>query len=161
MCSITNFLFKNSSIIIQAFFIIVGWIIVHKLTTKRDVEKSRRDIISTSIDKLCELVNLITDDSNNYHLSKRNKSLENKIKRELTDLSIRASSLKDLINDKDCEPIWINIRKYRQSITGNHFEDEHIKVLIDSSEQFERIAEYDISLKRTLYELKHAQFKLT
>lgn len=160
MSLLADFFIKNSSIIIQAVFIIVGWVIVHRLSSKRDVQKTRRDIISSSIDKMCELVNLIVDDANAYHAHVRDEKKENKIKRQLNDLSIRAASLADLISENSCDPIWQQIRKFRQAITGNHFEDEHVSELPSSNHQFELIAEYEISLKRTLFELKHAQFKL-
>jgi hypothetical protein len=147
-------------LLIPAAFIISGWVIVHKLTTKRDIEKSRRDIIAISIDKLCDQINIIVQDAQSYHLSDRDIVKENNIKRNLQDISIRSSSLKDLIDIDSCQPIWTNLKKFKQAITGQHFEDEHTEILTNQNQQFELIAEYELALKRTLFDLKHLQFKL-
>jgi hypothetical protein len=149
-----------SKTLLQFLLIIIGWIIVHKLTSRRDIDKSRRDIITASVDKLCEQINYIVEKSHEYHTSERSVARENEIKRNLQDLSIRASSLKDLINDNKCQPVWLNVRKLKQAITGTHFEDEHQKAITDLDSQFEMIAEYEMSLKRALFDLKHSQFDL-
>jgi hypothetical protein len=152
--------FELLKLIIPAIFIISGWVIVHRLTAKRDLEKSRRDVIASSIDKLCEQINNIAQEAQTYHVNQRDISKENNLKRNLQDLSIRTSSLKDLIDNDSCQPIWKNMTKLKQAITGQHFEDEHIEALANQNSQFELIAEYEVALKRTLFDLKHSQFKL-
>lgn len=146
-------------VLIPAIFIISGWVIVHKLTVKRDLEKARRDILASSIDKLCEQINTVVQESQIYHLNSRDIPKENNIKRNLQDVSIRASSLKDLISIDSCQPIWTNLKNFKQAVTGQHFEDEHTEILSNQNEQFELIAEYELALKRALYDLKHVQFK--
>lgn len=146
-------------LLISAVFIILGWVIVHKLTEKRDIDKSRRDTISSSIDKLCDQINNIVQEAENYHMSERDFSKENNIKRNLKDFSIRVSSLKDIVGDNGCQEIWTNVRKLKQAITGLHFEDEHTGSLTSQDSQFEIIAEYEVALKRVLFDLKHSQFR--
>jgi len=154
-----QFLVEFFKLSIPAVFIILGWLIVHRLTEKRDLDKSRRDIISNSIDKLCEQINNIVQEAHSYHMNERDTSKENNIKRNLKDLSIRVSSLKDIVGDDPCQAIWINVRKLKQAITGIHFEDEHTGSLANQNPQFESIAEYEVALKRVLFDLKHSQFR--
>lgn len=156
-----QFLLEFLKLLVSAIFIIFGWVIVHKLTAKRDLEKSRRDIVVSSIDKLCEQINVVVQDAQIYHLNSREIGKENNIKRNLQDISIRASALKDIIAIDSCQPIWTNLKSFKQAITGQHFEDEHIEVLSNQNDQFELIAEYELALKRSLYDLKHTQFKLS
>lgn len=144
-------------IFIQSVFIVCGWVIVHKLTSTRDLEKSRRDIISSSIDKLCEQVNMISEHGVEYHLEDREKAKEQKLNRALKDLTIRVSSFKDLANENDCQQVWQQTIKYKQSITGQHFEDEHTSKLSSSNDLIENIAEQESLLKVALYNLKHTQ----
>lgn len=159
MNSTCQFYLEFFKLLTQAAFIILGWVIVHKLTAKRDIEKSRRDIVASSIDKLCEQINVIVQDAQSYHLNARDVVKENNIKRNLQDISIRASSLKDLIDIDSCQPIWTSLKLFKQAITGQHFEDEHTDVLVNQNQQFELIAEYELALKRSLFDLKHLQFK--
>lgn len=148
-------------IFIQSVLIVIGWIIVHKLSSTRDLEKSRRDTIATSIDKLCDQVNVISEHAVEYHLNDREAAKEQKLNRILKDLSIRVSSFKDLMDESDCQQIWQQAIKYKQSITGKHFEDEHISKLANSDEVIENIAEQESLLKVALYNLKHAQMNFS
>lgn len=144
-------------IFIQSILIVIGWIIVHKLTSTRDLEKSRRDIVATSIDKLYDQVNIISEHAVEYHSSDREIAKEQKLNRILKDLNIKVSSFKDLVCENDCQQVWQQAIKYKQSITGKHFEDEHINKLTSSDEVIEDIAEQESLLKVALYDLKHAQ----
>ena len=157
-CHIT---FELLKLILPTCIIIVGWVIVHKLTEKRDIEKSRRDIVANIIDELYDQISTIVEDAESYHTNVRDSSKENNIKRNLQDISIRASSLKDFIAIDSCQPIWTNLKEFKKSITGQHFEDEHTEALANQNQQFELIAEYELALKRSLYEIKHLQFRLT
>jgi hypothetical protein len=148
-------------IIIQSVLIVVGWIIVHKLTSTRDLEKSRRDTVAASIDKLCDQVNMISEHAVEYHSNDRDIAKEQKLNRILKDLAIRVSSFKDLVNENDCRQVWQLAIKYKQSITGKHFEDEHTSKLISSHEVIENVAEQESLLKVALYDLKHAQLNFS
>lgn len=160
---ITNcqFFLELLKLIVPSIFIILGWIAVHKLTVIRELEKARRDIVISSTDKICEQINFILEIAQNYHLSPRDVTKENSIKRNLQDISIRLSSFKDLVDDKNCQQIWVNLKNFKQAITGQHFEDEHTQELTIENEQFELIAECELALKRALLEIKHIQFKST
>ncbi len=151
------FWFDLLKIIIQSVLIVIGWIIVHKLTSARDLEKSRRDTVAASIDKLCDQVNMISEHAVEYHLNDRETAKEQKLNRILKDLAIRVSSFKNLVNESDCQQVWQQAIRYKQSVTGRHFEDEHINKLTSSHELIENIAEQESLLKVTLYDLKHAQ----
>lgn len=149
-------------IIIQSVLIVLGWVIVHRFTSTRDLEKSRRDTISTSIDKLCDQVNVISEHAVEYHLNDREAAKEQKLNRILKDLSVRVSSFKDLVVvENDCQQIWQQAIKYKQSITGKHFEDEHTSKLANSDEVIENIAEQESLLKVALYNFKHAQINFS
>ncbi len=148
-------------ITLQSVLIVVGWIIVHKLTSTRDLEKSRRDTVAASIDKLCDQVNMISEHAVEYHSNDREIAKEQKLNRILKDLNIRVSSFKDLVNENDCSHVWQQAIKYKQSITGKHFEDEHISKLICSHEVIENVAEQESLLKVALYDLKHAQLNFS
>lgn len=145
--------------LLQIGSIFLGWWVVHHLSIKRDIDKSRRDTISSSVDKLCELVDKIVIAAHDYHSSERDSQNENFLKRSLQDLSVRASSLKDLLDYDKCKPIWLSVVNLKRSITGQHFEDEHIGKLDKKNIQFESIAEYELELKRNLFELKHSLIK--
>lgn len=148
-------------IALQSALIVIGWIIVHKLTSTRDLEKSRRDTVAASIDKLCEQVNVISEHAVEYHSNDREITKEQKLNRILKDLNIRVSSFKDLVSENDCQQVWQQAIKYKQSITGKHFEDEHINKLTSSHEVIEVIAEQESQLKVSLYDLKHAQLNFS
>lgn len=149
-------------ITLQSVLIVIGWIIVHKLSFTRDLQKSRRDTVAASIDKLCDQVNMISEHAVEYHLSDREISREQKLNRILKDLNIRVSSFKDLVNENDdCKQVWQQAIKYKQSITGKHFEDEHVSKLLCSDDVIENIAEQESLLKIYLYDLKHAQLNFS
>lgn len=145
---------------LPATLVIVGWIVVNHLAVKREMDKSRREMIAKSADGLCETVDTLFEDANDYHSSARDQKLEVKIKIALSDLSQRVASLMQITQDTSkLTPCLTAVVKLRQSVTGKHFEDEHIEPLSNSS-LHEEIAEASLAMKRSLVELKHSQFPL-
>lgn len=155
-CSVWLDLAKLS---IPSVLVIAGWIVANILAKNRERDKARRDIIAKSSDSLCESIDKIFETANDYHSSVRDKKLESKLKIALQDLSERISSLSQLTQDGELQKCIALSVKFRQAITGNHFEDEHLAAL-DSDVIHECIASTSLSLKRSLVDLKHAQFPL-
>ena len=145
---------------LPASLVIVGWIVVNHLAVKREMDKSRREMIAKSADGLCDAVDTLFEDANNYHSSERDQKLEVKIKITLSDLSQRVASLAQITQDTskltNCLSVVI---KLRQAVTSKHFEDEHIGSLGNSSIH-EEIADASLAMKRSLVDLKHSQFPL-
>ena len=145
---------------LPAILVIFGWIVVNKLAVKREMDKSRREMISKSADGLCDSVDKVAEDSYAYHSAERDQKLEVKIKIALSDISQRAASLKQLTQDREkltnCQ---ISLVKLRQAISGKHFEDEHSGA-IHNGPIHEEIAESMLGMKRCLVDLKHSQFPL-
>ena len=145
---------------LPSLLVIVGWITVHNLTVKREMEKARREMIAKSADGLCDVVDRLFEYANDYHSSARNNKLEVKIKITQSDLSQRVSSLAQITSNSeiltDC---LISVIKLRQAISGKHFEDEHLEP-IENNSIHEEIAEASLVMKRSLFRLKNSQFLL-
>jgi len=146
----------------QAIFIVVGWIVVNKLSIKREKDKARNDIIVKSVDSLCDLIDRLFDSARTYHSkAERDRDAEVKMKMSIQDLSLRVASLQDLTgyipSYIECQD---DVIRLRQAITSNHFEDEHTGSAELNSEIFQRIAEASLAAKRNLITLKHRQFSI-
>lgn len=145
---------------LPSILVILGWIVVNKLAVKREMDKSRREMISKSADGLCDSVDKLLEDSYAYHSSERDPKLEVKIKITLSDIPQRVASLNQLTQDMEkltkCLKSFV---KLRQAISGKHFEDEHGGA-IKNGPIHEEMAESMLDMKRCLVELKHSQFPL-
>lgn len=145
---------------LPAILVILGWIVVNKLAVKREMDKSRREMISTSADGLCDSIDKLVEDSYAYHSAERDQKLEVQIKIALSDIPQRAASLNQLTQDTEkltnCLKAFV---KLRQAISGKHFEDEHSGA-IHNGPIHEEIAESMLGMKRCLVDLKHSQFPL-
>ena len=144
----------------QAAVVIIGWIVVNKLSIKRETDKARKDILIKSIDALCDSVDKLFEVSRDYHSkTERDLQAEIKIKMSIQDFGLRVASLKDLTG---LIPVYIacedDTRYLRQAITGTHFEDEHTSAQTADSTIFQKIAETTLAAKRHLIALKHSQF---
>lgn len=145
--------------IVQGIVVVVGWVVVHKLSAARDKDKARREIIAKSADGLMETLNEIFKKSIKYHSEKRDKSLEIEIKIILQDTVMRTVGLSDLRCEKSSLSRCLNeIKAFRKGITGNHFEDEHTEPFADNETQFQDIADAFLKAKRCFLTLKHMQF---
>ena len=145
----------------QAAVVLVGWYVVHRLSITRDRDKSRREMVAKSADTLCDSVDNIFSDARTYHTSARDPSKEFHIKNGLQDLAFRIASLSKLIEEDCYHRLCIDgVMRFRQAVTKDHFEGEHVEPYDGSERQIESIAESALNLKRALLELKHIQFPL-
>ncbi len=145
----------------QAFVVVFGWVVVHRLSTSRDFDKARREMVAKSADSLIESSVALLTDARAYHLATRNIPTELKIKMSLQDLAMRTNGLSEICADKptlaSCRTA---IAASRRAITGLHFEDEHEAPLDESSGQLDDIADCVLRTKQCLLNLKHSQFGL-
>lgn len=143
----------------QAVVVGFGWTVVHRLSAQRDRDKARREMIAKTADELSDVVSALISDAREYHLAARDLKLELNIKMTLQDLAMRVQGLSDICaEEKALAPCRAEVAALRRAVTGNHFEDEHLGPLSESSEQFESIADVALRAKRRLLTLKHLQF---
>lgn len=143
----------------QALVVVIGWVVVHKLSATRERDKSRREMVVRSADHLIDALSAHLFDAHKYHLSERSVEEELKIKMTLQDMAMRASGLSEIVRDELLlAPCRTEIAGVRRSVTGRHFEDEHEGPLPESSEQVQAVAESVLRAKRALLRLKHRQF---
>jgi hypothetical protein len=146
----------------QALIVGFGWLVVHKLSSARDKDKLRREMLAKTADGLSEDLNKLLTQARDYHLRVRDKNVEVTIKIMLQDLSMRTVFLSDLCNDKDelrrCRIALINFKK---SVSGMHFEDEHTEVLDINDHFFDVMALEYSKVKSAFVKLKHKQFPST
>lgn len=143
----------------QVITVVGGWVVVHRLSTARDRDKARREIVAKSADSLSDQVGEILLDAGKYHQNPRDVGLEVKLKLALQDLSFTTSAL-NLICDRtaDLTACRCAVVSLRQSVTKEHFEDEHAAPLAHSAQQLQVIAAEAMRLKQALLRLKHSQF---
>jgi hypothetical protein len=149
----------NSQFLFNAVVVGVGWLIVHYLSKKRDLDKARRELIAKSVDSLIQAMTSLLGDARKYHSSARSLELEVQIKMSIQDIAESVSGLKSLIQDKghvaSCQ---LSVRKVRAAITGAHFEDEHSEPLDGNSGTMQTIADEVMRSKRALTNLKHSLY---
>jgi hypothetical protein len=114
--------------VLPASLVIVGWIVVNQLAVKREMDKSRREMIAKSADGLCDSIDKLFEYSNDYHSSERDGKLEVKIKITLNDISQRVASLMQITQDTNkltnCLTSIIKLPScYKQAL-----EDEHVEL---------------------------------
>lgn len=143
----------------QAIALVAGWWVVHRLSTLRDHDKSRREMVSKSADQLIDALSSHLVDAHKYHLAARSIEAELKIKMSLQDMAMRAVGLSDIVrNEALLAPCRTEIAAVRRAVTGKHFEDEHDGPLEEASNQVQAIAEAVLRAKRAFLRLKHHQF---
>ena len=144
--------------IIQIALICLGWYVVHYFSSKRDLDKIKREMLLKESDSLSDIVDLIFNLAVEYHTSDlSNFSDESTLKIRLQDLSHRLS----LLNKTTSEAPIINCAAkefilFKRAITERNFEDEHSK-LSNNSEQIQDIAASAVSLKHMILSFKHSQ----
>ena len=149
------------TLLLQTLGLIVGWVIVHHLSKRRDIDKERRSLISEAAESQIENVNALLLKSRTYHLGAiRDQELELKIKMGLQDLAESISALRRIVQDETCLRNAINaIKNLRRAITGKHFEDEHTGSLTERDMIIETVALEALNAKRALLILSHAQYR--
>lgn len=150
------------SFVAQAVVVIVGWIVVDKLSSRRDFEKSRREMLTKSADELAAVVDKLLVDGRAYHLASRDETAEISLKLALQDLGLRTMALSDVCDDiAQLSACRTGIAALRRAITGRHFEDEHLSTLLLHDEQLELIASEASRARHCYVRLKHRQYALT
>lgn len=143
----------------QAVVVVIGWVVVHKLSTARDRDKSRREMVVKSADQLIDALTTHLAAAHDYHLKKRDVPTELKLKMALQDMAIRAQGLSDVLNDEQVlAPCRAEVALVRRAVTGQHFEDEHDGAVDDNAPQLQAIADSVLRAKRAFLRLKHRQF---
>jgi len=149
------------TLLLQTVGLIVGWVFVHQLSKRRDIDKERRSLISEAAESQIETVNALLLESRRYHIGAlRDQELELKIKMRLQDLAESIGALRRISQDETSLKNSINsIKNLRRSITGKHFEDEHTGSLTERDIIMETIALEALNAKRALLTLSHAQYR--
>ena len=161
--SSTDFLAKNLPVVVttltQVVGLIVGWFIVDQLSTRRDRDKARREMVVKAADSLITDTGTIFDCAYKYHTEIRSIAVEIKLNIDLADLSQRAFFLRnDFTSDSDYSRCTNAILRLKKSITGQHYEGEHLAILAQGDDQIMEIAHSTKILKATLTLLKFNQF---
>jgi hypothetical protein len=143
----------------QATFVVGGWIVVHRLSLGRERDKSRREMISKSIDGLADSIDELLIEGREYHLADRDVEKEIRIKMTLQDLALRLGGLSEL----RCDHAQIAqsrsaLVRFKRALTGAHFEDEHEGKLPPGAEQVELIAADALRTKQLLLSIKHSLY---
>lgn len=143
----------------QIIFICLGWFVVHYFSSKRDLDKTKRDLFIKEADSLNESVDKIFSLAREYMSNAhRDSAKEADIKMKLQDLSHRIS----LLNKTSMQSQLLNCASksfilFKKSITEKNFEDEHYGVLQEDSEQLQNIAGCAVDLKQMILNFKHNQ----
>lgn len=153
--------FSEISSVFQGIFILLGWVVVHKLSVKRDFDKARREMLVKAMDVLSDEITKIFSLARDYHTGDRDISTEQTIKMLLQDVSGRISMLSDISLDSRelsfCKDSIISLKK---TITGLHFEDEHTGKLEVENQQIQAITNDALEAKKYFQQLKHRQFPI-
>lgn len=145
---------------LQIILIIVGWIVVHKLSVKRDLDKSRREMLAKVADSLAESTQRFTNKSWDYHTKPRDLILENELKMLIQDISSRVNSLSDVSqNGKELAACRSATIALKRAVTGTHFEDEHSTPFEANANEIQAITMESLRFMQALAKFKHAQFK--
>ncbi|MFL6673759.1 MAG: hypothetical protein ACJ8LG_10760 [Massilia sp.] len=143
----------------QATVIVIGWVVVHRLSEKRDRDKARREMVAKAADALRDEITKFLSVARNYHTSDRDIDAEDSIKISLQDISARTSLLSDICKDSAelslCKSAILATKK---SVTGSHFEDEHNGPIAQGEQQVQLITADVLRAKRYYLQLKHKQF---
>lgn len=144
---------------VNTVLIAVGWIIVHVMTSKRDKDKLRRELLIKAADAINEQISKMIATSIQYHTCKRDAKSEIEIKSSLKDISNQLHLINEATNPKRDGVQSSRLHKnFKQAITAKHFEDEHLEPLEANGIQLSEIAALGLELKAYFSEVKYAQF---
>lgn len=147
------------NLLVQVSAIVIGWIVVHRLSAARDRDKARREMIAEAADGLSKDVTQLLLEATKYHTQDRDSQLEQQIKMSLQDLSIRTSSLYQISSNKvELAACRSSILAMKKAISSCHFEDEHVGPLPITDHQVQSIAAETMKVKQCFLKLKHSQY---
>lgn len=148
---------------LQSFLVIVGWVVVHTLSVYRDVEKNRRETITSIIDELMENTDSIFNLSTQYHTEERSQTKEIEIRMALQDYQIQISGLTQICNTPSHGKInkieKQLLKSLRQAVTLNHFSDEHDAPIDHEDIIIRNMVDVVVELKKSLVELRNDYIK--
>lgn len=144
----------------QALIVGIGWWVVNRMAISREHDKSRREMITKNVDGLSDLADKIFEMGRDYHFSaERDFRNEIDLKISLQDFSYRVGRLELLTGDgASVAQHREAVVRFRRSITGHHFEDEHDGSIDSVSPVSQDMASSVTSMKQCLQDLKHQQF---
>lgn len=143
---------------LQALIVVLGWVVVHRLSAARDGRKLRIEVTLRTIDGLSASLNALLELSRDYHASPRDVSREIRIKVALQDFSGSLRALRRVVVSDASQTVCERcITPLRQAITGAHFEDEHDVPLPLTDELVEGIAAEISKAKNALALLRNDQ----
>lgn len=147
------------NLLVQVTAIVIGWIVVHKLSAARDRDKARREMLAKAADGLSDDVGKLLITARDYHTQARDRRIEDQIKMTLQDISIRTSTLYQISTDtKELAACRSSILSMKKAISFVHFEDEHTVPIELASPQVQSIVADALRVKQNFLKLKHCQF---
>ncbi len=156
--------FSLPQFVATATVIVVGWIVVHRLSARRDRDRDKRELIITTLNGLTSELNELLSLARAYHTGKRDVGVENKIKMTIADVAQCLAGLFTLVsrNKEQMNSLTVcrgAISGIRKSITGSHFEDEHTAPLRPDDSILDGIAAELIRAKSSFAVLRNKQFQ--
>lgn len=143
----------------NAAVISLGWFVVHRLAIERENDKARKDLVGKVTLELNEALTKLFTAAHEYHTSERSIGSEIALKMALHDFALSVHALSYTISDQQTLHACLQgVIALRKSVTGRHFEDEHLHPLDVSDPQLNDIADAVSSLKREFVGLRHRQF---
>lgn len=154
---VINFDFK---ILLNALVIIFGWWIVHILSSRRDSEKMKKESSIKVIDEAVKMLEEISLLGIKYHTTERNEIEEFDLKSKIQNFSRFIYTIEKFIGkENSILQCTTNIKKLRQAITSQHFEDEHTDKLNCSNIILNEVADIHLTFRQTLIEAKFSILK--
>ncbi|NRR29274.1 hypothetical protein HSX11_03655 [Oxalobacteraceae bacterium] len=145
--------------VLQFTAILAGWIVVHKLSVRREIDKGRRELVAKVTDELVNDIRELYLQAKEYHTNTRNTELSENIKFSLQDIATRANLLHgSVLNLADLRVCTQAISNLRRAITGEHFEDAHDGPKKISDSQMYKINQAALRAQRVHFNLKLKQF---
>jgi hypothetical protein len=146
--------------IFSALLVIAGWWVANKAAQKRDDTKGRRELIVKTADAISEQVNKLMTTALAYHTNQQRLfyqevELNSGLKDLYTQINFLNQASRLVTTDTESNDL---LKLFRQNITREHFEDEHLGKLDFNSAQLAKIAASCLALRAYLAKIKFAQF---
>jgi hypothetical protein len=123
-------------VIVPSILVIVGWIIVHYLSQKRDLASAKRKAALEQCDAILEQAKKLSELAVAYHTSERDQVTEREIVAGFSLMGMSCSCLCELgIDESTQQSIASAHTDFKRAVTGQHFAGEHERPLSrDSAE---------------------------
>jgi hypothetical protein len=145
--------------LLNVVFIVVGWVVVHHLSARRDQDKSRRELIVKACDSLAASVDALRSVASRYHTQSRQVAEERSIQLALQDLAQQFTELVSICDQRDqLAACRSSLTALRRAVSGRHFSDEHVSPVEPENEIVLDIDGATSDLKKQITRLKYRQF---